>query len=49
MIIKDSCIKVNMKEGTMKVVTDFNDLVIYDLTNYPNTLVNRRIERIVPK
>lgn len=32
-----------MKKGAMDVQTDFNDLIVYDLTNYPNTLYKRDI------
>ena len=38
-----------MKKGAMDVQTDFNDLIVYDLTNYPRTLHRRNIEAIVPR
>ena len=49
LIIKDSSIKVDMRNGHMNVVTDFKDLVVYDLTNYPKTLIKRDIASINPK
>lgn len=33
----------------MDVDVDFNDLIVYDLTNYPNTLTKLDIDKIVPK
>lgn len=37
-----------MKKGYMEVDAKFNDMVVYDLTNYPNTLTERNLALIKP-
>ena len=38
-----------MRKGHMNVLTAFKDLVVYDLTNYPYTIIERNIDLIKPK
>jgi hypothetical protein len=49
MIIKNSSLKVLMRKGHMEVEALFNDIAVYDLTNYPNTISERNLDLIVPR
>ena len=49
MIVKDSFVGVTLKKGYVQVDAKFKDLDVYDLTNYPNTIATRDIQKIEPK
>jgi hypothetical protein len=38
-----------MRKGHMEVEALFNDIAVYDLTNYPNTISERNLDLIVPR
>ena len=48
-IVKDSLIKVLMSKGLMDIDAKFNDMNIFDLTNYPQTLTERNLSLIRPQ
>ena len=48
-IVQDSSLNVQMGPGVMEVEGQFGDLVAYDLTNYPDTVVKRQLEIIKPQ
>ena len=47
-IMKDSEINVKVYQGGIKMNAKFRNLSVYDLTNYPYTLITQDLSKIKP-